>query len=434
MRRAYVVGGGLAGLVAAERLSAAGRAVTVLEASPKLGGRCRSYRDPQLGRVIDNGNHLILSANRAVLAWAGRVGSGDALRTDDAAFPFLDLADGRRWTIRLGRGPFGALRPGARPPGVGAGALAADVARLMLAGRRDTVAQAVPRGAAWRPFWDPMTRAVLNEAPERGSARLLRAALVRSFARGASAAGPVFAPAGLGAALVDPAEAVLRARGARLHLRTPVRGLRMPGRRVTGIDAGGRIWPVSEDDVVILALPARRMATLLPDLDLPGAGRAILNAHFVVPDSGLPPLLALLGGDAHWVFRRGDVVSVTVSAEEDSPLAGRPRDEALRRLWGDVRRAVLAHGGRVPDGVPPARLLRERAATFDQTPAGDRRRHPARTRWRNLLLAGDHVATGLPATLEGAVLSGEAAAALALRQGPGPAAVEHRVPPHEVQQ
>jgi uncharacterized protein with NAD-binding domain and iron-sulfur cluster len=90
---------------------------------------------------------------------------------------------------------------------------------------------------------------------------------------------------------------------------------------------------------------------------------------------------------------------------------------AVARLWRDVAAAARAHGGTAPEVMPAARLLRERAATFDQTPAGARARSGPRTPWPNLFLAGDHTATGLPATLEGAVRSGEAAARLALAAG-----------------
>ena len=409
MTQAYVIGAGLAGLVAAERLSAAGRQVTVLEASPKAGGRCRSYRDARLGRVIDNGNHLILSANRAVLAWARRIGGADRLRVHEAAFPFLDLAGGARWTVRPGRGPLGALAPSARPPGVSMRALGRDMAGLLSAGRRATVESAVGRGPAWRPFWDPMTRAVLNEAPEAGSAALLRAALLRSFARGAASARPVTAPEGLGAALVEPALALLDSRGVVIRLRTPVAALEGAA-RLEAIRTGGETFDLGPEDVCVLAVPARQAATLLPEVPHPAPGRAILNAHFLVPGHGLPPLLGLLGGAAHWLFARGDVVSVTVSAEESSDLAHLAREDALARLWVDVAAAVRAHGGAVPETMPPARLLRERSATFDQTPEGAARRPGARTHWPNLVLAGDHVANGLPATIEGAVRSGERAA------------------------
>ena len=258
-----------------------------------------------------------------------------------------------------------------------------------------------------------MTRAVLNEDPEEGDAGLLRAALLRSFARGEAAARPVLAPSGLGAALIEPALDLLRRRGVEFRLREPVTALH-GARRLEAIETRGARIALREGDVAILALPARQVAPLLPGTALPGPGRSIANAHFLLPDHRLPPVLALLGGAAHWLFARGDVVSVTVSAAERSALEGLGREAALARLWVDVAAALAAHGSAVPAAMPVARFLRERGATFDQSPAGAAARAPARTAWPNLFLAGDHVATGLPATLEGAVLSGEGAARLAL--------------------
>ena len=90
--RVVVAGAGLAGLVTAERLSALGRRVLILEASPKAGGRCRSYHDERLGRVIDNGNHLILSA-KYPCSGLGQSGSAGPRRcpSERRWFPFLDL-------------------------------------------------------------------------------------------------------------------------------------------------------------------------------------------------------------------------------------------------------------------------------------------------------------------------------------------------------
>ena len=427
--RTIVVGAGLAGLAAAEALSREGREVLVLEASPKAGGRCRTYHDERLGRDIDNGNHLILSANRAVLRWAERIGGTGALEVQpEAAFPFFDVARGERWTLRLS-GFLGALRAEARPPGVGARAILRDLAAVLAAPKGRTVAEAVrTRGALWHRFWDPMVRAILNEDPAEGDAALMRAVLLRTFARGAGACRPVLAPRGLGAALVDPAIGLLERRGVRIDLRKPVQAVERVSGSVTALALRGERIAIGPDDAVILALPAAQTADLAPDLDLPGAGKSILNAHFVLPHSGLPPVLGLVGADAQWLFRRGDVVSVTVSATERSGLDGLDRDAALARLWTDVAAAVRAHGGACPSVMPAARLIRERAATFDQTPAGSACRHGPRTRWANLFLAGDHTATGLPATLEGAILSGERAAMLALGQGrAAPVAVEYRV-------
>jgi hydroxysqualene dehydroxylase len=409
--RVVVVGAGLAGLVAAEALSALGREVLVLEASAKAGGRCRSYFDRTLGRRIDNGNHLILSANRHVLEWARRIGGAGSLLMCDAEFPFLDLSDGSRFAVRIGRGPVGALVQSARSLGVPLPTAIRQMARLATSRRGVSVAAVLPdRDRLWRAFWDPMTRAILNEAPASADAGLLRATLLRSFAHGARTCRPVMATGGLGPALIDPALTLLARRGVEVRFRTPVRAIALNGARATALRTGRSDIALGQQDMLILAIPPQATVTLLPDLVLPREGRPIVNAHFVVPESGLPPILGMLGGSAQWLFRRGDVVSATVSAADSSPLAGVGRDEALARLWGEVSVAVRAHAGACPDGVPTSRLLRERAATFDQTPQGAARRRPTATRWCNVLLAGDHVATGLPATLEGAVISGEWAA------------------------
>jgi hypothetical protein len=116
--------------------------------------------------------------------------------------------------------------------------------------------------------------------------------------------------------------------------------------------------------------------------------------------------LGLLGAQAQWVFRRGDVLSVTISDAEASRAWGMPKDEALDLLWSEVARA-LDLGGVVPLA---RRLLRERGATFDQSPEGAALRPGTRTALGNVVLAGDFVRTGLPATLEGAVISGRRAA------------------------
>ncbi len=405
----HVIGAGLAGLAAALDLSDAGRAVTVHEASGHAGGRCWSLEDRRLGRVIDNGNHLILSGNAAILDHARRIGARDRLEiASEAAFPFVDLADGSRWTVTIPRGPLGGWRASARPAGATARDLL-DVARLAMAGPGASVADAIPgRGAMWARFWEPMTLAVLNAPPERASARALRDGMRRSFLRGAAACRPVFAPGGLGPALVEPAVAALEARGVKVRLRAPMAALEMADGRVAALVAGGgeRI-ALGARDAVVLAVPPHAAATLVPYWN-PAArpGLAIVNAHFRMPagaTDGLPPILGVIGGLVHWVFVRDDVASVTVSGVEDAAIAD--RTSFLATLRAEVRRAA---------GLPEPmaeRLLIERRATFDQSPDGHAARSGPGTAWPNLMLAGDHTATGLPATLEGAIVSGRRAAA-----------------------
>jgi hypothetical protein len=104
------------------------------------------------------------------------------------------------------------------------------------------------------------------------------------------------------------------------------------------------------------------------------------------------------------VFRKRGILSVTVSAADR--LVGLPSGELRDMLWRDVARAL----GLSPAPIPPARIVKERRATFRATPAQLARRPPAATAWNNLHLAGDYVDTGLPATIEGAIRSGIVAA------------------------
>ena len=124
------------------------------------------------------------------------------------------------------------------------------------------------------------------------------------------------------------------------------------------------------------------------------------------PDT--PLFVGLIGGTAEWVFRKREVLSVTVSAADR--LVDEPAEELAPRLWRDVERAYDLPA----QAMPPAQIVKERRATFAATPAMLARRPKQATRWPNLVLAGDWTDTGLPATIEGAIRSGFAAADLLL--------------------
>src|SRR6478672_4786270 len=116
----HIVGAGLAGLSAAVRLLSRGTQVVVHEATAFAGGRCRSYHDAAIGMTIDNGNHLLLSGNRAALDYLRSIGAEDRLiGPPSAEFNFVDLANRERWMLRFndGRLPFWIFDPGRRVPG-----------------------------------------------------------------------------------------------------------------------------------------------------------------------------------------------------------------------------------------------------------------------------------------------------------------------------
>ncbi|WP_420346797.1 hydroxysqualene dehydroxylase HpnE [Pelagibius sp.] len=423
--RIHIVGAGLAGLSAAVRLAAQGRAVTLYEAAAQAGGRCRSFHDARLDCLIDNGNHLMMTANTAVLDYLDLLQAGDALTGPaQAAFPFLDLESGQRWTLKpsAGRIPWWVLSRKHRVPGTRITSYLKGL-RLAFAGADARIGDCLDTNdPLWRRFWEPLIVAVLNTPAEEGSARLLWQVLRLTFARGEAACRPLVARHGLGPALVDPALAILADRGAEVRFNQRLRRIDFTGERAVQLDFAGQAVALGSADQVILALPPQAAEGLLPGLDAPRESHAIVNAHIRLPQApDWPferdkvergqigggqevPFMGLLGGTADWLFLRGSVVSLTVSAA--TALAQRPNDEIAAALWSDTARAL----GLDPSLNPPIRVINEKRATFAQTPAALRRRPAPRSAWRNLFLAGDWTATGLPATIESAVRSGEAAA------------------------
>lgn len=413
--RAHVIGAGLAGLSAAIALSRRGVPVVLSEMAGHAGGRCRSFHDDLLGLTIDNGNHLVLSGNDAVDRYVKLIGSQDSLKgSARAEFPFLDVAMGQRWTLRPseGRWPWWILDPRRRVPGTHLREYMA-LATLMRAHPGKRIDEVIPcHGTLWEKFLRPLFVSALNTAPEEAAADLAGAVIRETLAKGGRYTRPLLAKPTLAAAFVDPAVRYLERGGAEIRFGRSLRAVAFEHGRASRLTFDDGEDAVTADDRVIVAVPPWTAQRLLPGTAMPDAFHAIVNAHFRrTPPAGAPAMIGLVGGTAEWVFAFADRLSVTVSAADH--LVDMDVDALTQLLWRDVSAALD-----LDEPAPPCRILKEKRATFAATPAQQARRPAARTAWSNLFLAGDWVDTGLPATIEGALRSGERAAAAALGTGP----------------
>ena len=412
-KNAHIIGAGISGLSAAVRLANANYTVHVHEATQQAGGRCRSYFDAATNLTIDNGNHLLLSGNHHARAYARSIGTEAGLvGPKRAQFPFVDIATGQRWQLDLGEGrlPLWVFDEARRVPDTGLLDYLA-LMPLIWAGTDKLVGKAIPcEGTLYQRLVQPLLLAALNVDPPEGSAGLAGAIVRETLLAGGQACRPLIARDGLSAVLVEPAIKLLRDKGASIQFGHELREFALAGDKVGELKFGDDTIVVGAGDVVVLAVPPRPAASLLPGLKTPSKFRAIVNAHFRFdPPRDAPSLVGVVGGLVEWLFAFPQRLSVTIS--NGDRLVDLPREELAQAIWRDVCKAAGLPG---EPALPPWQIVRERRATFEATPEQNALRPGPVTAYKNLFLAGDWTDTGLPATIEGSVRSGDRAADLVL--------------------
>jgi len=410
----HIIGLGVAGLSAAVRLADAGRDIKLHDGAKVAGGRCRSFHDAKLDCLIDNGNHLLLSGNTSALSYLDLLNARHELEIADAAtFPFYDHESGERWSVTLDKGliPWWVFNKSRSIPGVRLSEFASAL-KFPFASAKATIESLTGKtGKLFERFWEPMTWAVLNTTPKRASAKLMWAVFAETFAKGGTYCKPMIAKRGLSETFVDPALNFLKTKGVEPQFNTPLKEMELADRKVTRLHLGEEVITLGKLDTVVLAIPRAQAARILPDSSMPDGDTAIVNAHFKMADTwsadNAPPLLGLVNAKTHWIFTRGNIISLTISAADALGLDRISEDDLLPQLWGEVVAALDLPASTTYEA---GRLIRERRATFDQSPESVAKRPASKTQFSNLVLAGDWTDTGVPATIEGSIRSGEMAA------------------------
>jgi len=430
-----IAGGGFAGIAAAVRLAKSGLRVLLIEARARPGGRASTIVDRASGEPVDNGQHVLFGCYRETLALLDDLGQRDAvfvqpalhvpfigpdgarrdLRCADLPSPFNLAAGVLRWTALDMRDRMGAVRL-ALAVKLGRGAPRPDeTVNAWLARMGQT-----PRVRGW--LWEPLAVAALNESPDVAAAAMFAPVLRELLAGDRRAASLVLPLVPLSELYAIPAAKFLEARGGTMHLGRPARIAREGGG--FRVRAGDREWRVP---AVIAAVPWHNFAgifdgappepidaTIAAAADMTAVPIVTVNIWYDRPvlEPGDVPFRGLVGRTAQWVFDRRIIrdaraahVSVITSAA--AGLAERDDRSIAHLISADLRMALpMAREA----AVLRATVIRERQATFSVRP-GQPPRPVERTALPGFYLAGDWLRTGLPGTIEGAVRSGNRAAA-----------------------
>jgi squalene-associated FAD-dependent desaturase len=436
-----VIGAGFAGLSAAARLAESGTRVLVVEARAQAGGRATAFVDRATGELVDNGQHVLFGCYRHTLRFLDRIGASNHVSRQPAlAVPYID-EHGRRSELRCPSLPAplhllaGVLRWSAMPWGdrLSALRLAGPLRRARAELQRTGHVSVMPADATvseWlrshgqgrklqQWLWEPLAVAALNQSPDRASAAPFVRVVAEMFGPDQHDAAIVLPIKPLHLMYAEPAARYIEARGGVVRTNALAR-IAVARNAVTGIDIRGERVAANR---VICAVPWFGLSAMFPG-EAPIALRDTLRAADATAPMPIvtvnlwydrrvmeEPFVGLPGRAMQWVFDKrlafgteASHLSLVASGAEE--LVGLSQDALVSRAAAEVAGAIAgARGARLVRGT----VVREKRATFALDP-GQPPRPGVVTGVRGLYLAGDWIDTGLPGTIESAVLSGHLAA------------------------
>jgi squalene-associated FAD-dependent desaturase len=436
-----IIGGGFAGLSAAVALCEQGFRVAVVEGKPALGGRAYSFTDPDTSDFVDNGQHVLMGCYTETLDFLNRIGAREQLVFHEDLDIEMLSGGGRSARLKTARLPgplhmMGALL-GYRHLSVAdrINAMRGGIRMLAMRARGHelqgmTVAQLMDRlGQSERArqcFWYPLSVATLNDEPASSSSGLLAEVLKRAFFSRRRDSAFVYSRVGLSDLYCTGARRLVERAGGRVATRSTVESLELgAGGRVTCVKlrGGGRIEAAN----FISSVPARQMLRFMPEnavadpffSRLAGLSSSpIICVHLWLDrEVTESPFVGFIGTTTQWLFnkrrifaQRGEnhpgYLSFVISGARG--LVDRSYDEILEIVTRDLHAMIP----RARDAnILKSLVLKEKNATMAPDLRSHQLRPTAKTPIDNFFLAGDWIQTGLPATIESAVISGRAAAA-----------------------
>ncbi len=437
---AVIIGGGFAGLSAGVALAEKGFRVALLESKPALGGRAYSFIDEETGDFVDNGQHVLMGCYAQTLDFLDRIGArGELVVHGDLEIEMLDR-NGACATLRTAHlpGPFhmsgavfryGHLTIAERIRLMSGGLKLLGLRRRSSAAlQRMTVVELMDllgQGErARQSFWYPLSVATLNDEPGLSSAALLAEVLKRAFFARRSDSAFVYSRVGLSDLYCKRAAAIIERAGGTVAVHSTVEALEVEGGIVARVRLrdGTRVTAAN----FISAVPSRHVPALMPEnlardplfanlSKLTSSPIICVHAWFdrEVTNSAF---VGFIGTTTQWLFnkrrifeQRGEshpgYLSFVISGARS--LIDRSNEELLRIVLDDLKTMIPTPASAK---LVKALVLKEKHATMAPAPDTFSLRPGTRTPVPNLFLAGDWVQTGLPATIESAVISGRAAA------------------------
>jgi len=424
MKKCLIIGSGIAGLTAASYLSSKKIQVTLLESSPKFGGRTFSFKDSESGEIIDNGQHILMGCYEDSLAFLKLIGAENnfvyqkklvvnflsnqkklfAISALTFPYPFnllfavfnykaLDIVDRFRFIGLLIKLPFISLR---------------SLENLTVS---DWLNRENQTENIIKSFWEILCVGALNTNLQKASAKIFYKVLMQIFFRGNFASTIILPKYSLSESIIDPALSFIRKNGGKIIPSETVKEIIVNEGKVLQAISEKNIY--KDFDFVISAIPFFSFQKIIPKelpvIDLNLEYSTILNIHLWLKEMPFKEsFYGLINSPLHWIFNKGSHINIVVSDADE--IAKKTNDEIVKMAVDELEKFTQIK----KEYLTRSKIIREKRATFIPDNKILNKRPESKTNIKNFFLAGDWTDTDLPSTIESAAKSGRIAAELIL--------------------
>jgi squalene-associated FAD-dependent desaturase len=426
MKRCLIIGGGIAGLTAASILSAKKIPVTLIESSPKLGGRTYSFMDKVSGEVIDNGQHIIMGCYKETLSFVRLIGAGKNFNYQkNLTLNFLDY-DFKEYILQATNLVyplnllFGFINYNAFTFGDKFKLLRFFIKLSFI--RKKKLSQISVK--QWlnkenqsdkliKAFWEILCVGALNTNLEKASAQVFRDVLKQIFFTGNFSSTIILPKFGLTESIINPAEKFVKQNDGEIICSDNIKQFVIKENKILNVVSDKKTY--ADFDFVISAIPLYSLEKIIPkkdlDIKVDFAYSTIVNIYLWLNKNPLKEnFYGLINSSVHWIFNKGNMLNIVIS--DADYLSNKSKEEIFEIVINEVKN----YAGIRRSFIDNYKVIKEKRATFIPTKYSLGKRPKSKTVIKNLFLAGDWINTGLPSTIESAVKSGRIAADLVLKE------------------
>lgn len=424
MKKCLIIGSGIAGLTAASILSSKKFQVTLLESSPKFGGRTYSFINSESGESIDNGQHILMGCYKESLEFIKLIGAeNNFIYQKNLNINFLSEG-GKEYSIHASSLPY--------PLNLLLAIFNYDVIELIdkfrliglmiklpfISGKAlenlsvlDWLQRENQNEKIRKAFWEILCVGALNTSLQKAAAKIFYDILIRIFFHGNFASTIILPKYGLTESIIDPAIDFIRKNGSNIFASETIKEIVIKNKQVIQIKSENNVY--SDFDFVILAIPLHSLQKIINpetlDIKTKLTYSSILNIHIWLKENSFDEkFYGLINSSLHWIFNKGSNLNIVIS--DADKYSRRTNEEIIEMALIELEKYTPINKA----DVIRYKIIREKRATFIPENNILDKRPNSKTKIKNLFLAGDWINTGLPSTIESAAKSGRNAAEMIL--------------------